>query len=498
LKKFWFLLFLLILIPDLRHSQLQFSTTIIDGDLPNIVAPASDYKIVLDNPFGIKALKGGELYPATNRFTAHFVMKTYFDLVPLFFQYWYNPIDSLYHSVTLAKLIMYIGVMFVLAWYVRVAIGLFWRFQLPIMATITPFLIVGGKYSDFFSFLDYSITYSFFYTLPVLVLLVFAMPYFLLWKKGEVEKSQGTSSFLNKSVLSIGALIVIPFLSLFGPLVAPLMVLIVVLFILKFFFGNFKWSFNSMLIQFKKLSKFWSFIGVYILLCAGYSIYLGKFNSENNWCEWTLSNRFERLIKGVKTTFFSIDEIGLFLLIIILFFLLLLWKFEMERRRLTLGYFFLISFFVAFYCFLIPLGGCRSYRPEMLRSDVSLPIILTFVAYINFMFWRLMLLFTKEKNYLLIGITISAMVILSAHLFDKDDLPEWGNGNEKQAIWFLRKASEKSIENDCVVLPMKTTVLSWSPSQYCQHTTNVANYLYQIKVLKRPILFRVQEYSAEH
>ncbi len=114
------------------------------------------------------------------------------------------------------------------------------------------------------------------------------------------------------------------------------------------------------------------------------------------------------------------------------------------------------------------------------------------------MFWRLMLLFTKEKNYLLSGITTSAMVLLSVHLFDKDDLPEWGNQNEKQAIWFLRKASEKSIENDCVELPMKTTVLSWSASQDCQHTTNVANYLYRIKVLKQPILFRVQEYSAEH
>jgi hypothetical protein len=108
---------------DLKHSSLQYSKTPLDGDFANIVLPVSGYQTVLSDPLALRSLIQQEKYPATNRFTAHFLMKVYFDNVPFWFQNIYNPIDSLYASITLAKMLIHIGFLFILSLYLATYFG---------------------------------------------------------------------------------------------------------------------------------------------------------------------------------------------------------------------------------------------------------------------------------------------------------------------------------------------------------------------------------------
>jgi hypothetical protein len=100
-KKAVFIAFaLLFLLFDIQYSVLQYTKAPIDGDFANIVLPDENYKQILKDPMGINMLVNQEKHPATNRFTAHFVMKSYFDNVPFWFQKIVSPIDSLYASIT--------------------------------------------------------------------------------------------------------------------------------------------------------------------------------------------------------------------------------------------------------------------------------------------------------------------------------------------------------------------------------------------------------------
>ena len=101
-----FVLFILLL--DFTHSFEHYYYTPIDGDLPGAIVPADDVLPILDSPLGFNTLFNGEEYPNPNKYFAHKICHLWFNNVPLFLQHFVSPIDSLYLTCAIGKLLMHI------------------------------------------------------------------------------------------------------------------------------------------------------------------------------------------------------------------------------------------------------------------------------------------------------------------------------------------------------------------------------------------------------
>jgi hypothetical protein len=171
----------------------------------------------LEDPLGKSAIIHKERYGATNRFAAHYVMHHYFYHVPLLLQKFTNPIESVYLSITIAKLFIHMLFLALIGYFAASLNGFsFYKWILG-MLIISPFLITHGPFQNYFCFLDKTITYAMFYTLPLCALMVYYIPIYHY-------------SYLKKQKLPAWLLLIyIPvslFLVTFGPLTAPLMIII--------------------------------------------------------------------------------------------------------------------------------------------------------------------------------------------------------------------------------------------------------------------------------
>lgn len=467
---------------DLNHSILQYSLSPLDGDFSAIVNPGGSYKSVLDDPIGKEAILNGVHYPATNRFTAHFSTYLYFNYIPKFLQLWYAPIDSIYASITVIKTLMHIGFLVVIALYAQLLLGgkkFFWIFGATLLS---PLLIAHGEFG-MIAFLDASITYAMFYTLPLLVILYFYLPVLRLFLKKE------------KTEFSIIVLLTLTFIQfflvLFGPLGAPVVFLISCCFlfslILNSIIKNSSFSFkkvtSQILLNTPKTVIFLAFTGVVFSL---YSIFLGSFNSENDWCQLSLQQRFSALPKGIQETFFDFSKGGAWLTFLVLFNGVSLLIFDKEWRYKTGFFLGVLLLFIVIYCFLVPFGGCRSYRPNMLRSDVSLPMISFMLVFIIYSTLRIFILSKSWLGF----VYFIGYVSISAVFFDKDILPEYTNKQEKEALLFIQNESKKG--NTQIVVPIQCPIIAWGKIEIFQHSRLNANFLLKMNVVNRNIRYKNQ------
>ena len=466
---------------DLKHSSLQYSKTPLDGDFANIVLPVSGYQTVLSDPLALRVLIQQEKYPATNRFTAHFLMKVYFDNVPFWFQNIYNPIDSLYASITLAKMLIHIGFSFILSLYLATYFGFSYKKLVVFSAIISPFLIVNGPYYENIAFIDFSITYAFFYTLPIIFLM---MIYFPIYKY-----ILGKEDFKKPIFYYLIAFPLILFLVLFGPLNAPLIFLIngiLFLFFLNKYWGSNQKSFSikTVLLIFKDINKTVLYFLILGSILSLYSIYIGLFNTENDWCILPLIARFKVLPVGIYNSFFTTD-IGAFwmvFLIIINTFLILTCK-PKSKKALFKLYFFLLLFMIS-YCLLLPFGGCRSYRPFILRHDTFVPNLLVLLFLIAFSSYLAITIFKKQGHIFIYLIFFGSFCF---HFLKYDGLPQYTNDNEKKAIWFI---SQKSYFHQNIEVPYNCPIVSWSRHDNYEQSKNSSLILYKYGITKKAILFK--------
>lgn len=467
---------------DLKHSTLQYSKTSLDGDFTNIVLPVSSYQNVLNDPIGFQALIKQEKYSATNRFTAHFVMKVYFDHVPFWFQKIYNPIESLYASVSLAKFLIHIGFLSVLSLYLATYFGFSFIKLIGFSAIISPFLIVNGPYGGNIGFIDFSITYAFFYTLPIIFLMLF---YFPIYKYilGKEDFNYPTPYILIGSPFLL-------FLVFFGPLSAPLLFLIngilLLFFLLKEWEKNDKkFEISTITLTFKQLNKIVLYFLLLGIFLSFYSFYIGTFNVENDWCNVPLVDRFKVLPTGIYNTFLSTD-IGAFwmiFLIIINTFLILLFKPE-DKKTLLKMYFFLVLFVMG-YCFLLPFGGCRTYRPFILRSDTFIPNLVVILFLISLTTNKVINVLKVQKHQIFYLFFFSTFCF---YFLKYDHLPEYTNENEKKALYFLAQKSKTS--NQDIEVPFNCSIISWSLYNNFDESKNGSLILYKYGITKKVIRYK--------
>lgn len=462
---------ILFLILDVVYSFVQHAQTYLDGDMANIVMPSPSYNKVLTDPFGLSAMKG-EMYPGPNRYFAHASMSAYFKTAPFLFQYIDTPINSIYWACALIKTLIQVLIIMLFAAYISEKNVKSTTFLIA-AALITPLFQTAG-YNGYIGIIDRSITYNFFYSLPLALLLLYFLPFYK-------AKQEDTPPFSFIKNLLIGLFTI--FLSFNGPLIQPIVLLICPSVLLYKWYQLFQTipegtflqkSLASLLQMPKQLLIPFVLFGILSL----YSIYLGFFNIENLTHTIPLFVRYARLPQGL---YYMYSQKLAFPLFSIWFFanILIINKFKHEKEAKSL--FILLKWVILFafaYLLLLPLGGYRNYRPYIVRYDTFMPILFALMlVYGKSTLFIINHLVEKQKAFYLTTIIVFSGIMTFA------DKPVFAkNACEKAALASIAQSPEKivALENDC-------TVMAWgkiTDPNYSETNAQLLHYWGVTKELK--------------
>jgi len=352
-KRYLYWLLLLLLLADTGYSFLQHYRMPLDGDMAAIIWPSDGYAKVLNDPFAWKAVVQGETYPAPNRFFAHGAMRTWFRNVPLWLQSILPPIDSVYAACALAKTGIQVFLICMLALYIAGPGSGRKRDLLLAAALVVPLFQTAG-YNQIMGIIDKSITYNFFYALPHGLLMLYFYPLYRAFS-GEGGRKAGWAQHL---VLAVPAIV----LAFSGPLVPGVVLIVVVL-------AGMQKEMNAV-----QRPLFYSLLFL-ALLCA-WSFYAGRFNAENPAHEISVWERYLRIPEGLFHQF-TLKPGPALLLGAVLLNAFLIRKYtpgpEGQKILRALKW---IGIFSLLFLLLLPWGGYREYRPNIVRRDTLMPVFL--------------------------------------------------------------------------------------------------------------------------
>jgi hypothetical protein len=351
----------LFLLADLAYSAFLYYHFPMDGDLVNIVRPlpGETYFEVLRDPFAVQVLQEGLSYANPNRFFAHISLSAWFHWAPFVWQWVSDPVSSIYLAAASAKTIFHFLLVYALAILISGRLKLWGKQVLLAACLITPLLQTFGL-NRHMGLIDQSVTYSFFYALPTGLLLLFLSPWFRRYLHGTDRPLTGWE---------IGLLaLLIPVLALSCPLIPGVVIVL---------FPMAVWGLRR-----QQVSIHWWFLAGGLLLFSIYSLYIGSFNFESEQAALSLGERYSRMPTGLYYKFTT--KIGfplLFALILSNIFLMARGTFSVQQQRI-------FSFlkwgllFSVLYLTLLPFGGYRDYRENIIRYDTILPVTLfIFLAY---------------------------------------------------------------------------------------------------------------------
>lgn len=409
----------------------QFLHFPLDGDLAAIVVPADWYAQVLNNPLGQDAILHGEKYGGTNRYFIHILMYHYFRLVPQGFQGMIAPIDSLYWASAIWKWLTQIGLLVMLIGFIRKN-ALLSPWIIGVM--LLPLFQTNG-FNRFMGIIDHSVTYTFFYGFPMLMLLVYLYPI----TGQELSFSRQRKPLIFQ--LAWG-LLAIP-LALSGPLIPGVTGVLIILTIIDFVMVKKDLSlFRSTNFRHLAWLGFW---------CA-YNLYLGQFNVEQSAEQVAIIERYQKLPFGILEIITR--KLGWILLIIGVIgntFLIKKWgageHFGQFRKSLRF-----IGLFSILYILLLPIGGYRAYRPDIIRYDTIMPITIALIFYFGWTSsYLLQTLKRKRLMPYLFGLVTFLFLFQNAESVEREKYQ-----CEKDALKLIQNSTE-----NLILLPDNCTVLSW-------------------------------------
>lgn len=464
---------------DLCFSYYQYSSqSYIDGDFALIVLGAPPYDQVLHDPFGIAALHG-ESYPAPNRFTAHAFMSFYFKSVPFLLQTVLTPLNSLFTTIAITKLFIHLGLLFLISYYVSSWKGFSWYLFLLAAVLITPFFQAGPVYYEYMAIIDGSITYVMFYALPMVLLLVYFLPFYWYFRNGLIS---GNPLFI------IIWLFFTFFLVLFGPLPGPIILLFGFTLLGFLFIRNFFTAYDDDPVArlkkaLQRINKTILILLAGSLIFSSYSIFIGTKNIENTWSPMPLEERYSKFFEGMKEACLNFDN-GLFYLLIVLFVqALALFIFYRRKHYLFFKLGFFIMVFGALYLILLPMGGYRFYRPLVVKHDTLLP----FLVIILFLFITSgFILFSHFKRTGRAIYIVLITIFLGFYTFN--DKP-WPNTNECEKHTILKIAQTNE---ECIMLPRNCTVAMWNFNAKCEESELAATLFEYYNIFPRKIHYRFE------
>jgi hypothetical protein len=367
MKKIFFLVLLLL---DTLYSFHQHYHAPLEGDMARVIVPAEGFEKMMCDPLGIEAAVQHTSYAAPNRFFAHWAMYAYFRTVPFGFQWFTSPIDSIYWSCALAKTLIQLFILFLLAMYCCVE-DLKKETILLVAVLLMPLFQTAG-YNGLMGIIEGSITYTFFYALPTGLLLLFFFPFY------RALYTQQAIRFTPLTMLV--ALFFMVVLALNGPLLPGVVLILFFLFCMaqlkkKHDFLS-KKTFSS-LYNSEKMPLFCCFF-VFALFCL-YSLYIGQYNIENSSSFLSLQERYARIPMGLVGMF--TEKLGYPVLTLMLVVnTRILAKNPIASASSRFPSFIQLlrwaAWFALLYLLLLPFGGYRVYRPNIVRRDSIQPILI--------------------------------------------------------------------------------------------------------------------------
>ena len=216
-----------LLLGDFAFSFIQYYNLPLFGDIDGGVLNNKIIQVIFDDPFGFTAVKTGEKHVNPNRFFSHYYLSIYFQRIPIWLQNFTDPISSVYLASTLIKISVQFFFIFILAAFISKSNNPLNRNFLISAIIITPLFQVDGYWSRM-GINDKAIAYTFFYALPLVLLMFYFLPVF---KK----------ILYHKKIRPINYILLIPLtiaLPLSGPLVPAVTVLVTFLIVLKYLIQN--------------------------------------------------------------------------------------------------------------------------------------------------------------------------------------------------------------------------------------------------------------------
>jgi hypothetical protein len=443
----------------------QYYQTSLDGDLVEVALPTELYTEVLKDPFGISILLGKEPYRGPNRFFAHFQQYEYFNKMPIMLQSFFEPIQSLFVAAGLFKLIIHILLIYFLA-----IIGIgdrslknknVWLFAL----IAAPLFQAEGADSIRMAVVNRFITYTVFYSLAILWILVFLTPIFFEYYTKKEPR-------IKKYYIWV-SLILCPIITLNGALNAPILIIFSMVYFLEKFYSKYGFSFKTPTLQWLKSVIFDKFsISIFIALFFSlYSFYIGTFNIETtNGVKHSLLDLYFRLCKGIVLYYFM--SFGPMMIIItIVINLFLIQKKAIKSNVFNLAIWLIVFIFI--YTFLLPLGGFRDYRPYIIRDDTYIPVTLILIFYFA---KTSFILLQNQAPKIWIGFLC---LVLATFTFRNFSVSKEG-AKEREAMQQIANSKDEVIQ-----LKNPATVVSWDAVMDPKENEKVVQYLKKINVVKK-------------
>lgn len=448
-EKLLVLFLILFLIGDLTYSFLEYYYTPIDGDLTSGVAFNEHIQKIFDDPFGFKMLFSGDNHINPNRFFSHIFQKEYMQAVPLWLQNLTDPITSVYFSCALLKMFVHLLFLFILSGLISGTYNILKKSFLVVAALLIPFIQVNG-YWGHMGINDRATTYVFFFALPLVLLFAFLTSIYRITYLKIIPKP-GLPMF----ILSLITAVVLP---LSGPLV-PGVVLIVCLMVFVHYFQNLSkeidFSFPQKMVKvFLETPRSVYIFLIPIAVVSLYSLFLGRFDSNFQEFKIPLSERYLTLPLGIYYQITQSLGVPLLLLIVAINVFLIKKFTRTNDGEKIVGTLRWIGLFALIYLLLLPLGGYRPYRPNILRYDTFIPITIALIYfYGNSTYFLINNLPGRNlKHY---GIFL---FVLFAIYMNSDRIETEKYRFERQCIEILAKSP-----NEVTKLPATFNVMSWYP-----------------------------------
>ncbi len=455
-------LIILFLLADFTFSFIQYYNTPLYGDIQGSVLPEKQVQKIFDAPLGFKVINAGERHSNPNRFFAQYLFTKYFQKVPIWLQNFVSPISSVYLASAIAKIFVQITFIFSLSLLISGANNPLSITFLRSAVIVTPLFQVYGYWSRM-GIVDQSIAYTFFYAVPLVLLMLLLLPIL-------------RHILYNKSFKIIHYPFLIPFtiiLPLSGPLIPAIIILLTFFILTDFMFSNSKNGFKNMIQSIP--------LPVYLLLIPAslwsvYSLFLGFFDSNYQSETISLYERFSRLPKGVYSQIFH--SLGFPLMLSIIGLNMYLFKKEKlndaKKMQQLLKW---IGIFALVYILLLPFGG---YRPYIVRYDTFMPVNVSLIFFFGITTFLLLKNLTGnlKKRY-------SFLIVVVILTFTFSDYKGIGKNKCERAAFEKMATSDE----DIISIPKDCFVMSWQNNFDYKQSEKRAETIHFWNITNRKILF---------
>jgi hypothetical protein len=446
IKRIIYIILILLLLIDLGYSFAQHLGQPLDGDMAWNIVPSNDVKPILDSPFGTAVFFSETTYPNPNRFFCHWIFKEYFETIPLLLQKFVQPIDSIYLSCAIAKILIQIFLIFLLSVAITGNSNLFKLDFVIIAFLIAPLFQING-YRSYMGIIDPSITYTFFYALPCAIILLYFLPFIL----NHYHHKNKSFQLLIK-ILWIPLAIVV---CLSGPLNPGIALIVSMLLVFQYLEKetiqlNQKGSLKKGIRSVINIPKSYLFYLMPICILSLYSLFIGRYNLNN--IEVPVSEKFLKLPLGVYYQFTQKLGFPILFLILALNSIIIHKNYRTEEGKKILNLFKWFGLFALIYIILLPFGGYRDYRPNFLRYDTIMPITLgLFFVFGSTTLFIIKKMTNRQKIWYI------PLIVLILFIYTNSDEPQFDNNECERAA-----LKEISMSTDSIVqLDYDCTVLSW-------------------------------------